>query len=130
VQSSSFSFAGEWGRRPYKADHVQAWIAGRVGSKETVAARSPEATISQMADGTSSATGGVRVDQVGVNPSGERSPRRGVANATSATRPLACDYLASGGPQGRSLLVVQWLATATKRRGLNDSMACSWVSHL
>jgi hypothetical protein len=49
-------------------------------------------------------TGGVRVKQVGVNPLGERSLRRGVANASRAKRPLACGNSAGSSPQGRQPL--------------------------
>jgi hypothetical protein len=45
-------------------------------------------------------TGGVRAKQVGVNPWGERSLQRGVANASCATRPLACGNLAGRFPLG------------------------------
>jgi len=45
-------------------------------------------------------TRGVRVKQVGVNPLGERSLRRGVANASCAKHPLACGNSAGRFPFG------------------------------
>jgi hypothetical protein len=77
VQSNSLSFARKRGRRPYKASRAPARYAGRVGSQEAVAARPPIIAIFQAVGGTNFATWGVRVDQVGVNPSGERSPDGG-----------------------------------------------------
>lgn len=73
MRSNPLSFARERVRRPYKANRAQARGAGRVGSQEAVTARSPNVVNFQTTRGTNFATWGVRVDQVGVNPSGERS---------------------------------------------------------
>jgi hypothetical protein len=61
-------------------------------------------------------TGGVRVKQVGVNPLGERSHQRGVANAFRAKRPLACGNSVGGSRKGGCLSVARWLAAAPRSR--------------
>jgi hypothetical protein len=75
-------------------------------------------------------TGGVRVKQVGVNPLDERSFRRGVANASRAKRPLACGNSTGSDSSWAAATRSRDGLPSQVRRGLDDSLVCSWVYQL